>query len=268
MSSRKKIPQDVETDVLIKSKRRCCLCFGIQNDLDEKNGQIAHIDKNRDNNNFDNLAFLCFNHHDKYDAVTSQSKNYTKNEVKRYRDDLYGYYEKLYDNDISNNDFLDYLNKTIRITSERHEVKDNKVIVTVDNLELMNSKTIELELWNDGKYELVINKIIMQNKLPFHYSSEHWTPLPFKGSDKDNTFTSIRYINNHFHGFEIESNKYINLYYNFPQLRIGFAKKVYTFQFDFLVDITIPSKSFNYKITDVSREVMKTIYFDFVLNDD
>lgn len=47
----------MEAEVLIKSKRRCSLCYGLNNDLEEKAGQIAHLDKNRDNHSIDNLAF-------------------------------------------------------------------------------------------------------------------------------------------------------------------------------------------------------------------
>jgi hypothetical protein len=35
------------------------------------------------------LAFLCFEHHDQFDSSTSQSKNFTLQEVKRYREELY-----------------------------------------------------------------------------------------------------------------------------------------------------------------------------------
>ncbi len=86
---RKKVPQSVEANVLVSSRRRCCLCFGLRRDLGEKGGQIAHLDHNNENNSEENLAFLCLEHHDQYDSRTSQSKNYTISEVKRYRSELY-----------------------------------------------------------------------------------------------------------------------------------------------------------------------------------
>jgi len=86
--SRKYIPKDVETQVLMDSKRVCCLCAGLNNNFKEQRGQIAHIDKNNENNKENNLAWLCFNHHDKYDSTTSQSKNYTQKELKTYKGDL------------------------------------------------------------------------------------------------------------------------------------------------------------------------------------
>lgn len=75
--------------MLTNSARRCALCFGLTSDLDEKKGQIAHLDHDPSNPVFDNLAWLCFDHHDAYDGKTRQSKNYTLEEVRAYRDDLY-----------------------------------------------------------------------------------------------------------------------------------------------------------------------------------
>jgi len=91
---RKNIPKKTEMKILTQSRRRCCLCFGLYNDTNEKQGQIAHLDKNPANNNTENLAFLCLNHHDKYDGKSSQSKGYTIQEVKEYRDHLYNHFNK------------------------------------------------------------------------------------------------------------------------------------------------------------------------------
>jgi hypothetical protein len=89
MPTRKKIPTDVETQVLVLSRRRCALCFAIDSVQDEKRGQIAHIDQDPTNNSLPNLVFLCLSHHDAYDSSTSQSKGYTPDELKHYRDELY-----------------------------------------------------------------------------------------------------------------------------------------------------------------------------------
>jgi hypothetical protein len=89
MSNRPKIPPQIEAAVLVKSGRRCCLCFGLHHDLTIKRGQIAHVDRNRTNNDEKNLAFLCFDHHDEYDSTTRQSKGLTQLEVVTYRQRLY-----------------------------------------------------------------------------------------------------------------------------------------------------------------------------------
>jgi hypothetical protein len=53
-----------------------------------KVGQIAHLDRDRSNSAEENLAFLCFEHHDEYDSRTSQRKGLTAGEVKAFRDEL------------------------------------------------------------------------------------------------------------------------------------------------------------------------------------
>jgi hypothetical protein len=75
--------------LLIQSRRRCCLCFGLKANIDEKDGQIAHLDRNPSNNSLDNLAWLCLSHHDQYDSVRGQTKRLTFEEVKSYREQLY-----------------------------------------------------------------------------------------------------------------------------------------------------------------------------------
>lgn len=82
------IPQSVQTEVLVESRRRCCICFGLNRDTSLKVGQIAHLDKDSGNSKKGNLAFLCFEHHDLYDSTTRQSKNLTIKEVKHYRAEL------------------------------------------------------------------------------------------------------------------------------------------------------------------------------------
>ncbi len=89
MAKRKRIPKETQTQLLVQSRRRCCLCFGLNQDLAEKRGQIAHLDGDSSNNQLDNLAYLCIPHHDQYDSRTSQSKGLTVDEVKAYREQLY-----------------------------------------------------------------------------------------------------------------------------------------------------------------------------------
>ena len=87
--SRRKRNPKADQDVLLKSRRRCCLCFGLNGDLEEKKGQIAHLDGDPANDKPDNLVFLCFEHHDQYDSTTSQSKSLQIGEVRSYREKLY-----------------------------------------------------------------------------------------------------------------------------------------------------------------------------------
>ncbi len=89
MTSRSKISSNIETQVLVLSRRRCALCFALSKIQEEQKGQIAHLDQDPSNNSLNNLIFLCLNHHDAYDSSTSQSKGYTEDELKHYRDELY-----------------------------------------------------------------------------------------------------------------------------------------------------------------------------------
>lgn len=89
MKGRGKPSRGNEASVLTRSRRRCCICFGLHRDVEVKAGQIAHLNGDRSNSTIDNLAFLCLVHHDQYDSRTSQSKNLTVEEVRAYRTELY-----------------------------------------------------------------------------------------------------------------------------------------------------------------------------------
>ena len=89
MAKRARLPEATETEVLLLSGRRCCICVGLLGDVGMKQGQIAHLDQDASNNNLSNLAFLCLPHHDQYDSITSQSKGFTEAELRTYRDQLH-----------------------------------------------------------------------------------------------------------------------------------------------------------------------------------
>jgi hypothetical protein len=87
--TRRRLSPATEAGVLVGSRRRCCICFGLGRDVGVKRGQIAHLDRDSSNDSVGNLAFLCLRHHDEYDSTTSQSKNFTPAEVRSYRDELH-----------------------------------------------------------------------------------------------------------------------------------------------------------------------------------
>lgn len=89
--NRQNFSQSVETEILILCRRRCALCFGLSDDAAEKDGQIAHIDRNSANNEKENAAFLCLAHHNKYDSKPSQSKQIKPEELREYQKRLYEY---------------------------------------------------------------------------------------------------------------------------------------------------------------------------------
>lgn len=77
MPVRKKIPDKTIDEVLVACGRRCCLCFGLDADTDQKEGQVAHVDRDSSNNNADNLAWLCLTHHAGYDSRSRMTKAVT-----------------------------------------------------------------------------------------------------------------------------------------------------------------------------------------------
>lgn len=90
MAKRKPIPKEVQDELLFQSGRRCCLCYGLKHDLSVKPyGQIAHLNRNPDDNTLDNLVYLCVDHYSQVDGREGQSPVYTLGEIKRYRRGLY-----------------------------------------------------------------------------------------------------------------------------------------------------------------------------------
>lgn len=91
--TRKKVPNNIEAQVLDACKRRCALCVAIDENHDEAIGQIAHLDKDNTNFKLENLVFLCLRHHTLYDSKNSQHKNYTLAEVVIYRERVNAQYK-------------------------------------------------------------------------------------------------------------------------------------------------------------------------------
>src|SRR4051812_6867752 len=83
------ISKEIETAVLTASRRKCCLCYYLDGRQEKRKGQIAHINHDRSDPTFENLVWLCLEHHDEFDSNTSQSKGITPEEVKKYRDRLH-----------------------------------------------------------------------------------------------------------------------------------------------------------------------------------
>lgn len=94
MTRRKAIPQVTITDILYASARRCIYCFGLNQNLEVKDGQIAHLDRNPSNNKFQNLAWMCQPHHNDYDTKRRQTKDYNIDEALKYREELYALIER------------------------------------------------------------------------------------------------------------------------------------------------------------------------------
>jgi len=172
--SRKPIPKDIETDILTSSKRRCCLCTGLDGNFSEQLGQIAHLDQNNENFKNENLAFLCFKHHSLYDSSTKQHKNYTIQEVKQYRGELYFF--------LKNNPNIDIPN-TNRIKSNKpYSLILNGVTgfinIKNDQLQQLSKYQIEIEFkLFQPNYTGVLFSVDFENPHRYlylvYYSTEH-----------------------------------------------------------------------------------------------
>ena len=86
---RRAVDPDVRQEVLRRCRRRCCVCFGLRGDLDVKNGQLAHLDRNPRHSTPENLAFLCQECHTDYDKKSNRVLGFTPEEVRHYRDQLH-----------------------------------------------------------------------------------------------------------------------------------------------------------------------------------
>jgi hypothetical protein len=93
MTARIPIPDDIQHRVLDRSRRRCALCIHFNNDWGQKEGQLAHLDRDPSNLAEDNLAFFCLPHHDDYDTRRRQTKSLTIHEAQTARDRLYAFIE-------------------------------------------------------------------------------------------------------------------------------------------------------------------------------
>jgi hypothetical protein len=92
---RKNFAKKVQAAVAARCRRRCALCYFLDDDVGPKHGQFAHIDRNHGNNSADNAAYLCPNHHDEYDTTPSQTAKFTPNELKLYQQSLFVYVDAM-----------------------------------------------------------------------------------------------------------------------------------------------------------------------------
>jgi hypothetical protein len=90
-SRRVPLPPSVELEVVLRTRRRCPFCFGLQGDTRIQQGQIAHLDQDNTNVAQANLMFMCLTHHDQYDTKTRQSKGLSQAEAEAYQAELVEY---------------------------------------------------------------------------------------------------------------------------------------------------------------------------------
>lgn len=82
--SRKKIPDEIQAEVIFKSNRECVVCNN-----HKRGDHIHHIDGNNSNNKLENLAYLCFDCHDEASITGSLKKKLTPKTIIKFRDHKY-----------------------------------------------------------------------------------------------------------------------------------------------------------------------------------
>ncbi len=92
MARRPHLPRDIAATVPMLVRRRCCLCVFLKEREEDCRGQIAHLNRKRDDHRLSNLVWLCLEHHDEYDSRPSQSRGLSELEVRRWRDELIARY--------------------------------------------------------------------------------------------------------------------------------------------------------------------------------
>lgn len=278
--------RDIRENALVAAARHCCVCHKYKGVKVE----VHHIipEEQGGKNTFENAIALCFDCHadaGHYFSKHPKGSKFSPDELKKHRDKWYEIVkcnkiqvdESLSDintpNDVKEiiKNPLKYLSENIILKYDAISVKD-KIIVKYndENIGRVDGKRTTLlwfELWNKTNVEIVFNQIIMQNIIPFHYSSEYWDPIPTKGLSDDHILRELLYRYRHVNNSILAPNRYINIMYQLPLLRIDLAKKFYDFTYSFNIEITIPSKSLNYEIQDIKREIKKEFYIDIELEE-
>ncbi len=79
---REDVPKDIAATVIFLSDRTCCVC-------QKKGKQIHHLDENPSNNDFDNLAFLCFDCHEETQIKGGFSRKLDAATIRLFRNEWY-----------------------------------------------------------------------------------------------------------------------------------------------------------------------------------
>jgi tetratricopeptide (TPR) repeat protein len=227
---RKKVQTETETKILTESRRICCICFGLKNDIRVKKGQIAHLDKDNTNSNEGNLAFLCFVHHDKYDSITRQSKNFTIQEVKIYKTQLLEYTSELtkaQKNLAKDNHFIKRKGPIIKKNSDENKITVMNVAVYgcfnigIDKKLTINSISEEVNHVMHNSIKSANSKIYsFKNSILLHYVHIPEGLLPKWGYTtlneviKQNNYFAPHLATIHFYNNESEQKLHAIINYN------------------------------------------------------
>src|SRR5260221_5771058 len=83
----KGIPKKIEADVMFKSNLQCCIC-------QKKGDHIHHIDS-QNGSGFENLALLCYAHHNEATIKGSLSRKLSPETILKFREQHYSAIEDM-----------------------------------------------------------------------------------------------------------------------------------------------------------------------------
>ena len=89
---RPRIPTAIQDQVIVTSRRRCCLCFYLRDLRENKRDRSRIWIMIQPTMCSGILVYLCLGHHDEFDSVPRQSKALTSGEVREYRDRPYRHF--------------------------------------------------------------------------------------------------------------------------------------------------------------------------------
>lgn len=149
------------------------MCYALERDNKIKHVQIAHIDRDASNNEINNLAALCLDHHNAYDSVMRQSKNYSPAELQRYKLELEAYISVEWNKPLPLNDkiskdifsgFYSYSNYDREADLDIQYIGGN--ILKVSGLALYGTETKEAPHTGDLEFVATLNgtKAIFQDE--------------------------------------------------------------------------------------------------------
>jgi hypothetical protein len=132
-NKRRKIPKSVEAEVMYQSDRKCCVC-------QDQGVHIHHLD-NKNNNEINNLALLCFKCHDEATKTGSLSRKLSKETIIIYRKQHYQVIKN------KRQKALGIFNHKIKSLSEEDLLTASKNAIIIIELEKIKEEYFKSE-WN------------------------------------------------------------------------------------------------------------------------
>ncbi len=143
--SRKKIPDEIQAEVIFKSNRECVVC-----DNNKRGDHIHHIDGDNSNFKFENLAFLCVYCHNEASVTGNIIKKLSPKTIIKYRDLKYQVIETARENS------LKIFNSTVsELTNEDLLIASKNAIIIIE-IEKLKEDYFSAN-WNERSY--IISKL-------------------------------------------------------------------------------------------------------------